>query len=72
MEINFWPLKATEHFDPQDYLQHCEDEGTNPSLDGFEDYVREKMTQKGFKPYTYEKDWSELQYSSYLWKDEDD
>ena len=71
MEINFWPLKATVHFDPQDYLQHCEDEGTNPSLDGFDKYVSNQMKQKGFKNPLIEKDWSE-HYSSYLIKDEDD
>jgi hypothetical protein len=52
-------------------VQYCEDNGTNPSLDGFDEYVSEEMKQKGFKNPLIEKDWSG-HYSSYLIKDEDD
>ena len=71
MEINLVPLKAIVFFDPHDYVQDCEDNGTNPSLDGFDEYVSNQMKQKGFKNPFIEKDWSE-HYSSYLIKDEDD
>ena len=71
MEINIIPLKAIVYFDPQDYVQYCEDNGTNPSLDGFDKYVSEEMKQKGFKNPLIDKDWSG-HYSSYLIKDEDD
>ena len=57
MEINLIPLKAIVYFDPQDYVQYCEDNGTNPSLDGFDEYVSNQMKQKGFKNPFIEKDW---------------
>ena len=56
MEINLIPLKAIVYFDPQDYVQYCEDNGTNPSLDGFDKYVSEEMKQKGFQNPFIEKD----------------
>ena len=37
MAINLIPLKATV-LEPDEYVQHCEDNGTKPSLD-FEEYV---------------------------------
>ena len=71
MEIILVPLKAIVFFDPHDYVQHCEDNGTNPSLDGFHEYVSNEMKRKGCNTPYIEKDWSE-HYSSYLIKDEDD
>ena len=56
MEINLIPLKAIVYFDPHDYVQDCEDNGTNPSLDGFDEYVSNQMKQKDFKNPFIEKD----------------
>ena len=46
MAINLIPLKATVFFEPDEYVQHCEDNGTKPSLDGFEEYVLNEMKYK--------------------------
>ena len=71
MAINLIPLKAIVYFEPHEYVQHCEDNGVKPSLDGFEDYVYEQMAGKGYNRPVIERDWSNLR-SSYLVKDEED
>ena len=56
MAINLIPLKATVFFEPDEYAQHCEDNGTKPSLDGFEEYVLNEMKYKGHKQPVIERD----------------
>ena len=58
MAINLIPLKATVFFEPDEYVQHCEDNGTKPSLDGFEEYVINQMKYKGHKQPVIERDWN--------------
>jgi len=69
--INLIPLKATVFFEPDEYVQHCEDNGTKPSLDGFEEYVSNQMKYKGHKQPVIERDWGNYQ-SSYLVMEDDD
>ena len=71
MAINLIPLKATVYFEPHEYVQHCEDNGTKPSLEGFEEYVYNEMKHKGHKQPFIERDWSNLR-SSYLVKEDED
>ena len=71
MAINLIPLKATVFFDLYEYVQHCEDNGTKPSLDGFEEYVSNQMKHKGHKQPVVERDWANYQ-SSYLVMEDDD
>ena len=71
MGINVIPLKATVLFEPDEYVQHREDNGTKPCLDGFEEYVLNEMKYKGHKQPVVERDWANYQ-SSYLVKEDDD
>tara|TARA_Y100000592_G_scaffold57241_1_gene89632 strand:- start:313 stop:696 length:384 start_codon:yes stop_codon:yes gene_type:complete len=71
MAINLIPLKATVFFEPDEYVQYCEDNCLQPSLDGFEEYVINEMKYKGSKKPLIERDWSNYR-GSYLVKDEDE
>ena len=71
MAINLIPLKATVFFEPDEYVQHCVDNGTKPSLDGFEEYVSNEMKYKGHKRPVIERDWGNYQ-SAYLVMEDDD
>ena len=71
MAINLIPLKATVFFEPDEYVQHCEDNGTKPSLDGFEEYVLNEMKYKGHKQPVIERDWANYQSSCLVEEDDD-
>ena len=71
MPINLIPLKAIVFFEPHEYVQYCEDNGLQPSLDGFEEYVINEMKYKGSKQPVIERDWSNIR-ASYLVEDEDE